>query len=88
MTGSYNSAFHIYDNQGLSDTRIESSRAPPPMNQCMMGNVPTVDVNTVDFNKKTLHLSWHPKENAGEFCVSISLHCWYPSYCQISYTKS
>jgi len=64
MTGSYNSAFHIYDNQGLSDTRIESSRAPPPMNQCMMGNVPTVDVNTVDFNKKTLHLSWHPKENA------------------------
>ena len=35
MTGSYNSAFHIYDNKGLSDTRIESSRAPPPMNQCM-----------------------------------------------------
>ena len=37
MTGSYNSAFHIYDSGGLSDTRIESSRAPPPMNQCMMG---------------------------------------------------
>ena len=46
MTGSYNSAFHIYDHNGKSDTRIEASRAPPPMNQCIVGNVPVIDVNT------------------------------------------
>lgn len=63
-TGSYNSAFHIYDDQDISDTRIESSRAPPPPEQCLKGQTPPIDVQQVDFNKKTLHLSWHPKQSA------------------------
>ena len=63
-TGSYNSAFHIYDDQGISDTRIESSRAPPPPEQCLIGQTPPIDVQQVDFNKKTLHLSWHPQQSA------------------------
>lgn len=63
-TGSYNGTFHVYDTHGISDTCIEASRPPPPQDQCAFGRDVQVDLNALDFAKKTLHLSWHPGAHA------------------------
>ena len=62
-TGSYNNYFHVYDRYGRTDTSIEASKeAPGRRNGEHMD--PKIDVENIDYGKRTLHLVWHPLRNA------------------------
>jgi serine/threonine-protein phosphatase 2A regulatory subunit B len=71
MTGSYDNDFHIWDIEGKTDITLQADKSAfrgrrsgssksrlsrkPPRND--FGN------DYIDFNKKILHASWHPREN-------------------------
>ncbi|KAM0752010.1 protein phosphatase 2A regulatory subunit PR55 [Meredithblackwellia eburnea MCA 4105] len=76
LTGSYNNYFHIYDREGETDTVLQADKsafkakkiggnkaAKPPAKGAKNGAKPAMDVESIDFNKKVLHASWHPREN-------------------------
>jgi serine/threonine-protein phosphatase 2A regulatory subunit B len=62
-TGSYNNYFHVYDKYGRTDTSIEASKEAPGRRNGVEVDQ-KVDVDNIDFTKKTLHLTWHPQRNA------------------------
>ncbi|CAO3622293.1 unnamed protein product [Cunninghamella echinulata] len=80
LSGSYSNTFHIYDCEGKSDialqadkTAFKTKRLGSTKNKMVTsrsmngGNVSTssnVGSDNMDFNKKILHASWHPKENS------------------------
>jgi len=73
LTGSYNNYFYIYDREGLSDISLQAdkiafkARRGSVRHRMLRGkNVKKEEVNieTIDFNKKILHASWHPNENS------------------------
>ena len=57
MTGSYNNTFHLYNTEKSSTTRVEAGKDPS-----VDGS--EVRLDGIDFGKKMLHTSWHPKQNA------------------------
>ncbi|KAL0073790.1 protein phosphatase PP2A regulatory subunit B [Phycomyces blakesleeanus] len=77
MTGSYSNNFHIYDRDTLSETSLQADKGAfrakrlgsaknkmtmgGPRNGGMRGKRDESD--SIDFNKKILHASWHPQEN-------------------------
>ena len=77
LTGSYHNLFHVYDRNGKSDVCIEASKnAPkkkPNSTKTKLGlgrakkdnkSMPNdIAVDQIDFNKKVLHLGWHPSQN-------------------------
>jgi serine/threonine-protein phosphatase 2A regulatory subunit B len=78
MTGSYDNYFHIYDTiQELPDVTLQADksafkakRVGSTMNRGgrnggpHMGNRPdAINVDAIDFNKKIMHASWHPRED-------------------------
>ncbi|KAI8997872.1 protein phosphatase PP2A regulatory subunit B [Pilobolus umbonatus] len=71
MTGSYNNVFHLYDRQGKTDIALQadksafrSKRLGSSRNRVSMArNSTNSHTEGMDFNKKILHSSWHPKEN-------------------------
>eukprot|EP00002_Diphylleia_rotans_P000837 TRINITY_DN1044_c0_g1_i1.p1 TRINITY_DN1044_c0_g1~~TRINITY_DN1044_c0_g1_i1.p1 ORF type:complete len:473 (-),score=109.79 TRINITY_DN1044_c0_g1_i1:524-1942(-) len=76
LTGSYHNLFHVYDRSGRSDCCIEASKVPPkkkPTTKSKLGigrskkdvkaRDDLISVDQMDFNKKALHLSWHPTQN-------------------------
>jgi len=75
LTGSYHNYFHIYDRNSKNDVCIEASKfAQKPKNKSVMKmKLPgrkkdpkkSDDINpdSIDFTKKALHVTWHPKEN-------------------------
>ncbi|RUP42785.1 protein phosphatase 2A regulatory B subunit [Jimgerdemannia flammicorona] len=76
LTGSYNNYFHIYDREGKTDVtlqadksafkakRIGSAKNKMLTARAKNGKKEDVNVDTIDFNKKILHASWHPNENS------------------------
>jgi serine/threonine-protein phosphatase 2A regulatory subunit B len=74
LTGSYNNYFHIYDREGKSDITLQADKSAfkakrvgsAKNKMTMTGNRKRDDFNVdaIDFNKKILHASWHPKENS------------------------
>jgi hypothetical protein len=90
LTGSYHNYFRIYDTDTLNDVVLQADKSafkakkiggPLPgkagakngMKQ--NGLRDAMQLETLDFNKKILHASWHPKENtiAVSFCLFATL---------------
>lgn len=73
MTGSYNNFFRIFDRENKKDTILEASVEDMKHNQvlkprkvCTTGGKrkkDEINVEALDFTKKILHTSWHPKDN-------------------------
>ncbi|KAG0162939.1 protein phosphatase 2A regulatory subunit cdc55, partial [Apophysomyces sp. BC1034] len=76
MTGSYSNNFHIYERNGLSEVSLQADKSAfrakrlgSAKNKMTLsgGNRGGVkgrqEVDGIDFNKKILHASWHPREN-------------------------
>jgi len=75
LTGSYNNYFHIYDREGLTDIALladksafKAKRVGSTKNKMLSRGKPNkkeeINVDTIDYNKKILHASWHPNENS------------------------
>ncbi|CAG8536765.1 464_t:CDS:2, partial [Paraglomus brasilianum] len=73
LTGSYNNYFYIYDREGLSDISLQADKIAfktkrgSVRHRMLRGkNIKKEEINvdTIDFNKKILHASWHPNENS------------------------
>ncbi|KAG0172751.1 protein phosphatase 2A regulatory subunit cdc55 [Apophysomyces sp. BC1034] len=72
LTGSYNNTFHIYDREGKSDiclqadkSAFKSKRLGSARNKAVSraGGKGGMQNDSMEFSKKILHASWHPKEN-------------------------
>lgn len=79
LTGSYHNYFRIYDTDTLNDVVLQADKSafkakkiggPLPGAKAGIKNGPRVgglrdamQLETLDFNKKILHASWHPREN-------------------------
>ena len=75
LSGSYNNYFHIYDKNAETDTvlqadksafkakKIGAGKGKPAPGVKPAAKKAVVDVDSIDFNKKILHSSWHPREN-------------------------
>lgn len=77
LTGSYHNYFRIFDVDSLSDVVLQADKSafkakkiggPLPGNKLgakngARGLRDAMQMETLDFNKKILHASWHPREN-------------------------
>eukprot|EP01103_Thecamoeba_quadrilineata_P019630 TRINITY_DN8034_c0_g1_i1.p1 TRINITY_DN8034_c0_g1~~TRINITY_DN8034_c0_g1_i1.p1 ORF type:complete len:432 (-),score=76.87 TRINITY_DN8034_c0_g1_i1:430-1725(-) len=68
ITGSYNNIFSVYETQGKSITHLEATKSSPSPKKSKHGfprSNSSSDLNPdrVDYNKKVLHIGWHPQEN-------------------------
>jgi len=77
LTGSYHNFFRIYDTDTLNDVVLQADKSafkakkiggPLPGNKNMRNGPKgvlrdTMQLDALDFNKKILHASWHPREN-------------------------
>ncbi|ORX93939.1 protein phosphatase 2A regulatory subunit PR55 [Basidiobolus meristosporus CBS 931.73] len=76
LTGSYSNYFHIFDANNKSEVtlqadksafkakRVGSTKNKPNLNRgAKNGRKEDINPDTMDFNKKILHTSWHPREN-------------------------
>jgi serine/threonine-protein phosphatase 2A regulatory subunit B len=69
LTGSYHNYFKIYDVESGSDTLLQADKSAFKAKK--IGGVKTgpkgkqgqMETTGIDFNKKILHSSWHPREN-------------------------
>jgi len=76
MTGSYHNYFRIYDTDGKDDVILQADKSAfktakkigtggkgSPQKANGAGAKPALPSDAVDFSKKILHGSWHPKES-------------------------
>ena len=76
MTGSYHNYFRIYDVETAYDITLQADKSAfkakkigGPLNKTgpqrngMRPLKEPMSFDTIDFNKKILHGSWHPREN-------------------------
>jgi hypothetical protein len=75
LTGSYHNYFRIYDTDTLQDVVLQADKSafkskklggPNNLGKGPKGNgikKESMNIDTIDFNKKILHASWHPHEN-------------------------
>ena len=84
LTGSYHNYFRIYDTDTLNDVVLQADKSafkakkiggPLPGNKGLKngprpgGLREAMQLDTLDFNKKILHASWHPRENTIAVCA-------------------
>ena len=88
LTGSYHNYFRIFDGETLNDVVLQADKSafkakkiggPLPGNKAGMKNGmrpggmrENMALETLDFNKKILHASWHPRENT----IAVSPRCY------------
>lgn len=87
LTGSYHNYFRIYDSDTLNDVVLQADKSafkakkiggPLPggkqsgMKNGQRGLRDAMQLDALDFNKKILHASWHPRENtiAVSYCIA------------------
>ena len=85
LTGSYHNYFRIYDSDTLNDVVLQADKSafkakkiggPLPggkqagLKNGQRGLRDAMQLDTLDFNKKILHASWHPRENT----IAVSYH--------------
>lgn len=90
LTGSYHNYFRIFDVDSLSDVVLQADKSafkqkkiggPLPGNKLgakngTRGLRDAMQMETLDFTKKILHASWHPRENTiAVRSVLLSLRC-------------
>lgn len=71
MTGSYSNNFSIYNQETNHEIPLQADKSAfkakrlgPAKNKLTLGrNGKRDDLDSIDFNKKILHASWHPKDN-------------------------
>ena len=73
LTGSYHNYFRIYDVETTQDVVLQADKSAfkskklgGPSGKGLKGNgikKESMNIDTIDFNKKILHASWHPHEN-------------------------
>ena len=84
LSGSYNNNFHIYDKNAETDVVLQADKsafkakkvgaqkskggANAKGAQKANGARTPVDTDNIDFNKKILHASWHPREDTIAVC--------------------
>ncbi|KAJ3336305.1 protein phosphatase 2A regulatory subunit cdc55 [Gonapodya sp. JEL0774] len=88
LTGSYSNYFHIYDRNGKSDIVLQADKSAFKAKKAGSAkNKPTVtagkgkvtkkeellNVDSLDFGKKILHASWHPRENTVALAATNNL---------------
>jgi len=85
LTGSYHNFFRIFDTDSPNDVVLQADKSafkakkagvPAGKNGLKNGPRPgglrdAMQTDTLDFNKKILHASWHPRENT--IAVSVGL---------------
>ena len=89
LTGSYHNYFRIFDVESLSDVVLQADKSafkakkiggPLPGNKLgakngTRGLRDAMQMETLDFNKKILHASWHPRENTIAVCFTSCFQC-------------
>lgn len=83
LTGSYSNFFHIYDLHGDQDTLLQADksafkakRAGSTKNkagQKLSRKEEYCDLESLDFGRKIIHASWHPKENTVALAATNNL---------------
>lgn len=79
MTGSYHNYFRIFDVETTNDVVLQADKSAFKAKKMGMqglnkggpqkngvrpsGMKEQMNIDTIDFNKKILHGSWHPREN-------------------------
>ncbi|KAL9937535.1 hypothetical protein V8E36_003944 [Tilletia maclaganii] len=72
LTGSYNNYFHVFDKDDSSDVVLQADKSAFKAKRSAAGKgkgkgspgvVTQVNTDNVDFNKKILHASYHPREH-------------------------
>lgn len=87
LTGSYHNYFRIYDVQTTQDVVLQADKSAfkakkiglnGPMAKGAGNGVKSgplgkegMNIDTIDFNKKILHASWHPRENTIAVCNEV-----------------
>jgi serine/threonine-protein phosphatase 2A regulatory subunit B len=87
LTGSYHNYLRIFDVETLNDVVLQADKSafkakkiggPLPGNKPLgakngikPGLKDAMQLEPLDFNKKILHASWHPRENTIAVCVFI-----------------
>ncbi|CAO3697529.1 unnamed protein product [Rhizopus stolonifer] len=86
MTGSYNNTFHLYDREGKTDVTLQadksafrSKRVGTTKNKMSIARNSAATDN-MDFSKKILHSSWHPKENTIAIAATNNLFIFTEQY--------
>ena len=90
LTGSYHNYFRIFDVETLNDVVLQADKSafkakkiggPLPGNKAGMKNGmrpgglrENMALETLDFNKKILHASWHPRE----YTIAVSSQRMFP----------
>jgi hypothetical protein len=85
LTGSYHNYFRIFDVHTLQDIVLQADKSAfkakkvggplpgkPPMKNGPRVGLGQVQVDALDFNKKILHASWHPREYTIAVCRSFT----------------
>ncbi|KXS18579.1 protein phosphatase 2A regulatory subunit PR55, partial [Gonapodya prolifera JEL478] len=88
LTGSYSNYFHIYDRNGKNDIVLQADKSAFKAKKAGSAkNKPTatvgkgkvskkeelLNVDALDFGKKILHASWHPRENTVALAATNNL---------------
>ncbi|KIM33958.1 hypothetical protein M408DRAFT_88368 [Serendipita vermifera MAFF 305830] len=76
MTGSYHNYFRIYDVDGSSDVILQADKSAFKTAKKDLSQKPALPMDTVDFSKKILHGSWHPRENTVAIAATNNLFIW------------
>jgi serine/threonine-protein phosphatase 2A regulatory subunit B len=85
LTGSYNNFFRLFDRHSKWDTTFESSRETlrpgsvlKPRKVCSTNKrkKDEISVDCLDFNKKILHASWHPRDNVLAVAATNNLYLY------------
>ena len=86
LTGSYHNYFRIYDTETTQDVvlqadksafkakKIGGAKGVPKGNGIKKEGM---NLETIDFNKKILHGSWHPRENTIAVSVYVTISVFY-----------
>ena len=79
MTGSYHNYFRIFDVESPNDVVLQADKSAFKQKKIGMQNRQRplreqMNTDALDFNKKILHGSWHPRENT----IAVSPECQRP----------
>src|SRR5271154_4156939 len=89
LTGSYHNYFRIYDTETLNDVVLQADKSafkakktggplpgkPGAKNGTRPGGLrDAMQLDTLDFNKKILHASWHPRESTIAVCPRLLMN--------------
>mmetsp|Transcript_13600 Transcript_13600/g.42791 ORF Transcript_13600/g.42791 Transcript_13600/m.42791 type:complete len:472 (-) Transcript_13600:114-1529(-) len=85
LTGSYHNYFYLYDRNNKGSVCLEASKALPKTKKAIIPKMSSkktkgksktaeeVNPDAIDFTKKVLHTSWHPRENLIAIAASNNL---------------